>query len=86
MRIITARFSGTCAACGHRFESGSRIAWGRGEGSFHRNCAPSGDSKADAERLAGMREVDNWHENRRMFGDETADAMEIERELREGWD
>jgi hypothetical protein len=33
-----------------------------------------------------MREVDNWHENRRMFGDETADAMEIERELREGWD
>lgn len=90
MKRFPAKYAGQCSACGREIEKGTMIKWSRSEGAFHENCAPTGPNgtmtRADTEYHQGMADVDNWHENISMFGQEAADAMEIEREMREGWD
>jgi hypothetical protein len=50
------------------------------------DCARREQAHDEAEYQRGIADVENWRENRRMFGDEVAERMEIEREMREGWD
>lgn len=86
MKKMRARFEGTCQGCNGPIQKGQWIQWERGKGAFHDGCAPTGHPRQDAEYMQGVQDARNWQENRRMFGDEVADRMEIERELREGWD
>jgi len=43
-------------------------------------------SRDDREYQQGVRDYENWKFNQRLFGEEAAEVMEIERELKEGWD
>jgi len=40
----------------------------------------------NSEYAKGIQDVETFNENRRWFGEEQAERMEIEKELREGWD
>ena len=86
MRKLTARRNDQCRGCGTAIRRGQTIAWSRETGAYHENCAPSGDRQADSQYYQGIQDAERWRENRRLFGDQMADAMELERELREGWD
>lgn len=86
MKTMYAKYPGRCSGCGTEIKKGTKIAWGRKEGAYHYNCKPSHNTRADAEYYAGIRDVERYRENKRWFGDEMAEAMEIEREMREGWD
>lgn len=43
-------------------------------------------ARDNSEYQKGIQDVANWQENKRMFGEEEAERMEIEKELRDGWD
>lgn len=43
-------------------------------------------SRDNREYQQGIRDYDNWKFNQSIYGEEAAEAMEIERELKEGWD
>lgn len=89
-RPFTARYPGACAGCGGKIKVGDTIVGalrkyyhGTGDG---QGCAPSRDPQGDSEYWKGRQDVDRWRENKAIFGEEAAEAMELERELREGWD
>jgi hypothetical protein len=83
---MKARYPGSCSGCHGAISVGAAIDYGGRGRMYHAGCAPSQDPAGDREYWQGRRDVDTYHENRALFGEETAEAMEIERDLREGWD
>jgi hypothetical protein len=80
MRMMTAKYAGTCAGCGQPIKKGTTIAYaGRGE-VYHSNCKPSGDTQADQDYYAGLNDGRMYSEDRKMFGDELAEQFEMDRE------
>lgn len=89
-KSFTARYAGTCDGCGCAIRAGSLVNFQR-QKLYHgsapgQGCAPSGDRHADAEYHRGVMDAERFRDDVACYGEETANLMEIERELREGWD
>jgi len=86
MKRMKARYDDTCSGCGCPIKAGSLIDYAGRGCVYHSGCAPSQDPAGDREYYKGRQDVERWHENKAIFGNEVAEQMEIEREMREGWD
>lgn len=84
-KVFTARYAGRCHGCATAITPGQACRYA-GRLLYHDQCRPSNDRAADREYYQGIQDTERFHENRAMFGAETAERMEIEREMREGWD
>lgn len=81
MRIMTARYAGSCAGCGTPIKAGESIAYAGRRRVYHANCQPSACPRQDAEYYQGRQEGHQYSQNKKLYGEALAEAWEMEAEL-----
>ena len=99
---ITAKYPGTCKACGKPFAAGTQIEWQKGEGSRHLNCngaaaaapaaAPRKPGQASDKQIAYLRKLIRRVERISQFDSFSGSGVQVADETEErihklgGWD
>jgi hypothetical protein len=92
MKLMTAKFAGSCRKCGDHIEKGDSILWGRNEGANHANCPIDDGSDYDepvdpqaardeAEYQQGRAEAQQYIDNKAIYGSELAEQWEMDAEM-----